>query len=101
MMAAYLVFRHKVLDADTLNNEYLPKAVESLGPYEPDVLVVDENIEVIEGSTEDNRTVVLGFKDKQTAMDWYNSPDYQAVVGLRLGATDGVAVLCDGFVPPE
>lgn len=99
-MAAYFVFRHKVLDADTLNNEYLPKAVESLGPYEPEVLVVDENIEVIEGSTDDNRTVVLKFKDKQTAMAWYNSPDYQAIVGLRLGATDGAAVLCDGFAPP-
>ena len=100
-MAAYFVFRHKVLDGDTLNNDYLPKAVESLGPFEPEVLVVDENIDVIEGSTEDNRTVVLKFKDKATAMDWYNSPEYQAVVGLRLGATDGVAVLCDGFVAPE
>ena len=100
-MAAYLVFRHKVLDADTLNNNYLPKAVESLGPYEPEVLVVDDNIEVIEGSTEDTRTVVLKFKDKETAKQWYNSPEYQAIVGLRLGATDGAAVLCDGFEPPE
>jgi uncharacterized protein (DUF1330 family) len=66
-MAAHFVFRHKVLDADTLNNVYLPKAVESLGPYEPEVLVVVENIEVVEGTTDDTRTVVLKFKDKETA----------------------------------
>jgi uncharacterized protein (DUF1330 family) len=100
-MAAYFIFRHKVLDRDTLNNDYLPKAVESLGPYQPEVLVVDEDIEVIEGSTEDTRTVVLKFKDKETAKQWYNSPEYQAIVGLRLDATDGAAVLCEGFVPPE
>ncbi len=100
-MAAYLIFRHKVNDADTLNNVYLPKAVESLGPYEPEVLVVDQNIEVIEGESEDNRAVVLKFKDRETAMRWYNSPEYQAVVKLRLDATEGVAVLCDGFEPPS
>lgn len=77
------------------------QAVESLGPYEPEVLVVDEGIELIEGDTQDTRTVVLKFKDKDTAKRWYNSPEYQAIVGLRLGATDGAAVLCEGFVPPE
>ena len=100
-MPAYFIFRHKVLDADTLNNDYIPKAVESLGPYEPEVLVLDEDIEVIDGSTQDTRTVVLKFKDKETAKQWYNSPEYQAIAGVRLGATDGATVLCDGFVPPE
>ena len=63
-MAAYFIFRHSVSDADKLNNDYLPKAVETLGSYAPEILVVDENIEVIEGNTEDTRCVVLKFKDK-------------------------------------
>ncbi len=100
-MAAYFIFRHKVLDADKLNNDYLPKAVETLGPYAPEILVVDENIEVMEGTTDDTRTVVLKFKDRDEAKRWYNSPEYQAVVGRRLAVTDGAAVLCDGFVPPS
>jgi hypothetical protein len=33
-MAAYIFFTHKVTDAETLNNVYLPKAVETLAPYE-------------------------------------------------------------------
>jgi uncharacterized protein (DUF1330 family) len=100
-MAAYMIFRHKVLDSDTLNNEYLPKALATLAAYEPEVLVADEHIEVFEGHTDDTRTVVLKFKDKETAKRWYNSPEYQKVVGIRLGVTDGAAVLCEGFVPPE
>ena len=97
-MAAYFIFVHKVTDADKLNNDYLPKAVESLGPYAPEILVVDENIEVIEGGSDDTRTAVLKFKDKDEAKRWYNSPEYQAIVNLRLDSIEGGrAVLCDGF----
>ncbi len=100
-MAAYFIFHNKVLDADKLNNDYLPKAVESLGPYEPEVLVVDENCDVIEGNSDQARTVVVKFKSREDAMAWYNSPEYQAVLPLRLEATEGTAYLCDEFVPPD
>ncbi len=97
-MAAYLIFTHRVSDADTLNNDYLPKAVETLGPYSPEIVVVDENVEVIEGDSGHTRTVALKFKDRDEAKRWYNSPEYQAIVGLRLDSIeDAHAVLCDGF----
>ena len=97
-MAAYLIFTHRVSDADTLNNDYLPKAVETLGPYSPEIIAVDENIEVIEGDSGHTRTVALKFKDRDEAKRWYNSPEYQAIVGLRMNAIeDAHAILCDGF----
>ena len=97
-MAAYLIFTHKVSDADTLNNDYLPKAVDTLGPYAPEVLVVDQDIEVIEGDSGHTRTVMLKFSDRDTAKRWYNSPEYQAVIGLRMNSIAGAhAVLCDSF----
>lgn len=97
-MAAYIIFTHKVTDADTLNNVYLPKAVETLGPYAPEILVVDENVEVIEGNSGATRSVVLKFKDRDEAKRWYNSSEYQAVVNLRLDSIEGAhAVLCDEF----
>lgn len=100
-MAAYFIFVHRVTDADKLNNDYLPKAVDTLGPYNPEILVVDQNIEVIEGNSADTRTVVLKFKDRDEAKSWYNSAEYQAIIGLRLESIeDGRAVLCDGFEPP-
>lgn len=98
-MAAYFIFTHKVLDPDKLNNDYLPKAVESLKPYDPEILAVDQNHEVVEGDTHNTRTVVLKFKSRDQAKEWYNSPEYQACIHLRLEAVDGGAVLCDEFDP--
>ena len=97
-MSAYLIFTHKVTDADTLNNNYLPKAVETLGPYSPEIVIVDENVEVIEGNSGHTRTVALKFKDRDEAKRWYNSSEYQAILGLRMNSIeDAHAVLCDGF----
>ena len=98
-MAAYFIFNHKVLDSETLNNDYLPKAVDTLMPYDPEILVVDQNVEVVEGETEDNRMVILKFKSREEARRWYDSPEYQAIIDLRLDSVDGRAVLCDGFDP--
>jgi uncharacterized protein (DUF1330 family) len=47
-MAAYLVFHARVHDAEKLQ-EYVPKAVETLAPYQPEVLVLDDNSQVLEG----------------------------------------------------
>ncbi len=98
-MAAYFIFSHKVLDSETLNNDYLPKAVETLKAYDPEILVVDQDIEVVEGDAEDNRVVVLKFKSREDAKKWYNSPEYQAIINLRLESVYGRAVLCDGLNP--
>ena len=98
-MAAYFIFSHKVIDADKLNNQYLPKAIETLEVYDPGILVVDQNIEVIEGETNDTRTVVLKFASREQALDWYNSKAYQAIVHLRHESVEGRAILCDEFDP--
>ena len=38
-MAAYLIFTHKVSGADTLNDDYLPSSVETLGPYNLEIVI--------------------------------------------------------------
>ena len=98
-MAAYFVFHNRVSDEAKMR-EYIPKAIESMAPYDPEILVVDENSEVIEGSTSLPRTVVIKFASRDVAMEWYNSPAYQAILPLRLEATEGVGLLVDGFVLP-
>ena len=94
-MAAYFVFNHRVIDSDKLNNEYLPKAVETLEPYDIEILAVDQDYELVEGNTSDDRMVILKFASKEEALKWYNSPEYQAIVHLRLESVEGRAVLCD------
>ena len=39
------------------------------------------------------QTVILKFEDTAAAKAWYESPEYQAVVGKRQEATDGFAII--------
>jgi uncharacterized protein (DUF1330 family) len=99
-MAAYFVWHNRIRDAAKMQ-EYLPKALATLTPYHPEVLVLDENSKVVEGSTPWLRTIVVKFQSRDDAMAWYNSPAYQALLPLRLAATEGFAVLADGFAPSK
>ena len=61
------------------------------------LLVLDPASEAIEG-TPGAQTVIIEYPDKATALAAYRSAEYQAVVGIRHGATDnGRAVIVDGF----
>ncbi len=98
-MAAYMVFHNRVDDADKMQ-EYIPKALETMAPYKPEVVILDEQSEVLEGTPPWPRTVVIKFDSREDAMAWYNSSAYREVLPLRLAATEGFGVLVDGFVPP-
>ena len=41
--------------------------------------------------------MILKFEDKAAVKAWYDSPEYQAVVGKRLEATDGYAVISESM----
>jgi uncharacterized protein (DUF1330 family) len=95
-MAAYFLIHNRIRDGQSLD-AYIPKALETLAPYQPEVLVLDENTEVIEGSLKLPRTIIIKFESRADAVAWYNSPEYRAVLPLRLEATEGFSVLVDGF----
>ena len=46
-----------------------------------------------EGKPPGPQTVILKFDSVEKVKEWYNSPDYQKVVGKRLAATEGFAVI--------
>jgi uncharacterized protein (DUF1330 family) len=99
LVSAYFVVHNRVQNAKKME-EYVPKALETMAPYKPEVLVLEENSTVVEGTTSLPRTIVIKFDSRETAMAWYNSPEYQAVLPLRLESTEGFMVLVDGFVTP-
>jgi uncharacterized protein (DUF1330 family) len=99
-VSAYFIFHNRVNDAPKLQ-QYIGKAIETLAPYAPEVLVLDESSVVVEGTTNFPRTVVIKFKSREDALRWYYCAEYQAVLPQRLEATEGFAVLVDGFEPPR
>jgi len=51
---------------------------------------------VIEGKVENPRFVLLEFSSRERFHAWYHSPEYQAILHLRLESVLGTFVLIDG-----
>ena len=98
-MAAYFVFQNRIVDVQKMQ-AYIPRVLETMAPYAPEILVLDEHSQVLEGNAPFPRTVIIKFASREAALAWYNSPEYQAVRHLRLEATEGFCVLVDGLVSP-
>jgi uncharacterized protein (DUF1330 family) len=66
-MAAYFLWHNRIIDAERVQ-EYLSKALVTMAPYNPEVVVFDEQAHVLEGSTPGPRTIVIKFESRDTAM---------------------------------
>ena len=95
-MAAYFIAQYLVKDP-TLYGEYQKGAGPSLAAHGAELVSFDVAAETIEGSPPGPQTVIIKFETAEAAKAWYNSDEYQAVVGKRLTATEGFAVLADSM----
>ena len=91
-MAAYFIAQYVVKDPK-LCREYQAAAGSTVQAFGGEVVVFDVAAETIEGTPPGPQTVILKFESTEAAKAWYGSPAYQAVVGKRLAATDGFAVI--------
>jgi uncharacterized protein (DUF1330 family) len=93
-MAAYLVVNYDITDLDQYRS-YQQQASPIMAGGK--LLVLDRASEAMEG-TPGAQTVIIEYPDKETAIAAYRSDDYQAVVGIRLGASaNGRCVIVDGI----
>jgi len=91
-MAAYFIAQYVVKDPK-LYREYQAAAGTTVQECGGEVVVFDVAAETLEGTPPGPQTVILKFESTEAAKAWYGSPKYQAVVGKRLAATDGFAVI--------
>ena len=52
--------------------------------------------ELIEGGPEPKRIVILEFADNAAVKRWYNSPEYQKILPMRLDNSTGRAFIVEG-----
>lgn len=93
-MSVYVVASGSIDNPEMLA-EYLGKAINTI-PAEARVLAVDETAEVVEGDVQPPRIVLIEFPSRESFRGWYDSPEYQAIVGLRLESTTGTMVVAEG-----
>ncbi len=97
-MPAYVIGNETVTDPETFG-----KYAQAAGPIvaaHGGKLLAAGPAEVLEGSPEP-MSVVIEFESVEKATAWYNSPEYQAVIGLRHASSTGWLVLAPEFVPPQ
>jgi len=91
-MAAFFIAQYTV-NNPALYAEYQAGAGPSVQAHGGALVSFDIAAETIEGEPPGAQTVIIKFEDTEKAKGWYNSPEYQAVVGKRLEATAGYAVI--------
>jgi uncharacterized protein (DUF1330 family) len=96
-MAAYVVARVTVKDP-AVYEAYRREVPATIARYGGRFLVRGGATEVKEGSWRD-RTVILEFADLAAARGWYASPEYGAILPVRLAASEGDVIIVEG-VPP-
>jgi uncharacterized protein (DUF1330 family) len=98
-MSVYVVGQGRIEDQEKLD-EYVQAALPTVMAGGAKVIAVDVNAEIVEGEPPGPRTVILEFESREAFRAWYDSPEYQAIVGLRLEAAPGHLIVAEGFVPP-
>jgi len=91
-MAAYFIAQYVVKDP-ALYGEYQQGAGPTIAASGAELISFDIAAETVEGTPPGPQTVIIKFEDADAAKAWYNSPEYQAVVGKRLAATEGYAII--------
>ena len=95
-MPVYVVAQGRIEDRAKLD-QYVGKALPTIGNHGGKVLGFDEAPEQIEGSVDHPRTVILEFDSKEAFRKWYDSPEYQEILPLRLESTPGSMILVSGL----
>lgn len=99
MAKGYVIFTESINDQAGYDG-YVMKALPTIVSTGGKPIVVHDNPEVIEGDWHGTRTVVLEFDSVDAARAWYNSPEYQAIVGERHAAAEANAAIVGGFKMP-
>ncbi len=79
----YIYAELEVTDPEYFNAEYAPRVQPVLQKYGAKFLVAGGAPEVREGDRVVRRIVFLEFDSPQRAREFYDSPDYQEVIGYR------------------
>lgn len=94
-MPAYIIAEVEVTNP-TGYEAYRPLAGASIAQYGGKFVVRGGKAELVEGTQEPARIVVIEFADTAAAKRWYNSPEYQQALKIRLANSKGRMLLVEG-----
>lgn len=94
-MAAYMIAEISVTDPEAYQ-KYTAQVPATFEKYGGTFLVRGGAFEALEGESA-GRIVVVQFENMAALKRWYDSPEYQAILGLRLAASTGRVIAVEGL----
>jgi uncharacterized protein (DUF1330 family) len=94
-MPAYIVGLVEVTDPESYNR-YRARTPEVIAQYGGHFVIRGGEPQVLEGDWPAPRVVVIAFPDEAAARRFYESPEYQEIVPIRQGASNGTLALLPG-----
>jgi uncharacterized protein (DUF1330 family) len=95
-MAAYVIFDVVSVHPEQMTG-YRDKAIASLEAYGGKIIVAGNDIDAREGDWHPKRIVIIEFPTMERAQAWYDSPEYQEVLPIRLRANRDKMVIVEGL----
>lgn len=95
-MPAYMIVDEDVFDSEGIV-AYSKAAGGTIAQYGGKAIIRTTETEVLEGTWQPKRLVVLEFKSREAAKRWYDSPEYQALIPLRRRAAKSNFILVEGI----
>jgi uncharacterized protein (DUF1330 family) len=93
---AFVVLQLTINDPDGYYQYQIAGHEDIFDKFSAKIVGADANVEIVEGSWPGTRTVVIEFPSKELARAWYDSDEYQAVVGLRHDSATSNVVIVSG-----
>ena len=98
--AAFFLAQYGVHD-EAMYREYVMAVGPTLAPYGASLVFADATAEVLEGEVAGPQSVVLRFDSVERLWGWYESDEYQQILGKRLQSTEGFALIARERTVPE
>ncbi|WP_114905887.1 DUF1330 domain-containing protein [Ornithinimicrobium murale] len=77
---------------------YMQRIDATLAPFGGHFLVHGGALSPLEGEW-DGDIIIIAFPDRDSALAWYGSADYQELVPLRTSNSEGIVTVVDGVQP--
>lgn len=95
-MSAYLIVEFAVKDPDLYRKQYAANAGKTAKEYGAEALA-NGKWELLHGDGSLTSGALMRFPDRETALKWYDSPEYQRLITVRGLAMDARFSLLDGL----
>ena len=93
----YLFAELDVVDAVHFYSEYMPRVRPVLEKYGAAFLAANDDPVVKEGGRSVKRVVLLEFESLQRAEEFYDSDDYQTIIGYRFDSARSHLYIFEGL----